>query len=472
MPYVKSIPIRDTVRRSIEYILNPDKTDKLFYTASLNCMTEPKDAYLNMKMVYEQYSGKKYNEHLPIKGKGRVKAIHYIQSFDPNDNITPELAFRIGKAFALKTFGENCQVVIATHCDKSHIHNHLILNSYGIDGKKFYDNKTTLNKIREYSDRVCLAFGIQPFDKSKGKDRTVAYNEWEHRKRGTSWKQKIKNAVDSLIGTVKNIDELLGELERQGFTVKRGKYISVKADGQQRFVRLKTLGNYYCEEILAERIKIALDEKEQVNELNSLFYERIYQVSELARSGQKVQQKYNPQLPYSENNDLTVYKLAAQLSVINRDKISSIGQLKEKICSLKSEYENAVQEFNVLTDKLSQYEAVLRQGEMYFSLLDKNELSVSDELKLKMHKAVMDKYIITCRENLESIRKLHDDAAKKAAALYEQFDNCKKLYDVYADIADTYYKISKGDYISNLIEEKKREGEKSMYEKNHKLKGR
>lgn len=261
MPYVKSIPIRNTVQRSIEYILNPDKTAELFYTASLNCMTEPLDAYLNMKMVYEQYSGKKYNDHSPIEGKGRVKAIHYIQSFDPEDNISPELAFRISKAFALKTFGENCQVVIATHCDKSHIHNHIILNSYGIDGQKFYDNKTTLNKIREYSDRVCLAFGIQPFDKRRGKGRTVAYNEWEHRKSGTSWKQKIKNAVDSLIGTVKNTDELLGELEQQGFTVKRGKYISVKADGQQKFVRLKTLGNYYCEEILSERIKITLDEK-------------------------------------------------------------------------------------------------------------------------------------------------------------------------------------------------------------------
>ena len=462
MPYVKSIPIRNTVQRSIEYILNPDKTAELFYTASLNCMTEPQDAYLNMKMVYEQYSGKKYSDHSPIEGKGRVKAIHYIQSFDPEDSISPELAFRIGKAFALKTFGENCQVVIATHCDKSHIHNHIILNSYGIDGQKFYDNKTTLNKIREYSDRVCLAFGIQPFDKRKGKGRTVAYNEWEHRKRGTSWKQKIKNAVDSLIGTVKNTDELLGELEQQGFTVKRGKYISVKADGQQKFVRLKTLGNYYCEEILSERIKIALDEKRQVNELNSIFYERIHQVSDLARSGQKVQKKHNPQIPYSENNDLTIYKLAAQLSVINRDRISSIGQLEEKICRLKSEYENTAQELNILTDKLSQYEAVVRQGEMYCSLLEKDDLSASDRLKLKMHEAVMDRYGISSREDLEAIQKLRNEAKGKTDVLNKQFDNCKKLYEIYGDIADTYYTISKGDYISKLVEEKKRKEEEKL----------
>lgn len=123
MPYLRSISLRSTVNRSIAYILNPDKTEDLMYTTSLNCFTNAADAYLNMKLVYEQFSGKKYNEPPPLKGKGRVKAIHYIQSFDPKDNISPELAHKIAKAFARKTFGDNCQIVIATHCDKSHIHN-------------------------------------------------------------------------------------------------------------------------------------------------------------------------------------------------------------------------------------------------------------------------------------------------------------------------------------------------------------
>lgn len=202
--------------------------------------------------------------------------------------------------------------------------------------------------------------------------------------------------------------------------------------------------------------------KRQVNELNSIFYERIHQVSELARTRQKVAKKHNPQLPYSENNDLTVYKLAAQLSVINRDKIYSIGQLEEKICRLKSEYENTAQELNILTDKLSQYEAVVRQGEMYFSLLDKDDLSASDRLKLKMHEAVMDRYGISNREDLEAIRKLRNDAKEKADVLNKQFDNCKKLYEIYGDIADTYYTISKGDYISKLVEEKKRKEEEKL----------
>lgn len=99
-----------------------------------------------MKMVYEQYSGKSFNEPIPQSGKGRVKAIHYIQSFDPKDNISPELAHRIGKAFALKVFGAGSQVVIATHVDKKHIHTHFILNTYGVDGHKFNDNRKSFEK--------------------------------------------------------------------------------------------------------------------------------------------------------------------------------------------------------------------------------------------------------------------------------------------------------------------------------------
>ena len=76
MPYVKSIPIRATVQKSLNYILNPDKTEGLVYASSMNCMTSAKDAYLKMKSVFESFSTEKYNAPLPIDGKGSVKAIH------------------------------------------------------------------------------------------------------------------------------------------------------------------------------------------------------------------------------------------------------------------------------------------------------------------------------------------------------------------------------------------------------------
>lgn len=167
MPYVKSISIRTTVNCSLAYILNPDKTEDLLYTTFLNCMTNAKEAYLNMKLVYEQFSEKRFDEPIPEKASAESRQFTISSLFSPDENITPETAHRIAKAFVRKTFGEDYQVVIATHCDKSHLHNHIILNTYSITGRKFNDNKTTRNHVREYSDRVCLAFGIQPIQKIK-----------------------------------------------------------------------------------------------------------------------------------------------------------------------------------------------------------------------------------------------------------------------------------------------------------------
>lgn len=466
MPYVKSISIHSTVQRSIAYILNPDKTEDLVYTTALNCMANAKDAYLAMKSVYEHFSGEKFNTPSPLNSKGSVKAIHYIQSFDPQDNITPELAHRIAKAFARKTFGDNCQVVIATHLDKGHLHNHYILNTYTLDGKKFNANKTTLNKIKEYSDRVCLAFGIQPYDKSKGKGKTLSYNEWEHKKRGTSWKQQIRLDIDRLIVSVKNIDELLCELEMMGYSIKRGKYISIKAQGQERYVRTKTLGEDYTEESLVSRIlwrdvgsNISLTGEPAP--IRSDYLKAIDEVSELARTGRKVQRKRDSSMPYTPENDMDVYKLSAQLTIINRDNIHSIGELEGKIETLKSEYENARQELNTLSAKQDNFSSLVEQAEKYFEILDKPSITLSEKLKLNICKQAISGHNIQTRSDLEQLKSTSQETAKKIALLKENFEKCRRLYEVYSDIAHTYYDISSGDYISRLVaeEQQKRERE-------------
>ena len=465
MPYLKSISIHHTVNRRIAYILNPAKTDDLLYTTSLNCMTNPVDAYLNMKLIYEHFSGKNFNEPLPNKGKGRVKAIHYIQSFDPQDDISPEQAHKIAKAFARKSFGDNCQVVIATHLDKNHLHNHYIINSYGVDGKKFYANKKSLDRLKDISDRVCLAFGIQPYDKSKGKGRTIAYNEFEHKHRGTSWKDKIRLEIDRLIGSVKNLDELLNELEAMGYEIKRGKYISVKAPEQKRFVRTKTLGEDYTEENLISRIRwrdvgTSISVSKETSPLRDDYTSTLNDITELARSGRKIQNKRYDSEPYSPENDVDVYKLSAQLSIINRDNIHSIGELEGKIQRLKEEYENTRQEYNVLMMKQERLEGLVEQAETYFELLDKPDLSASEELRLNICRQTLENNNISDRFDYDRLKSIHQETTKKIATLKNSFESCRKLYEVYADIADTYQKISKGDYISNLIaEEKKREEE-------------
>ena len=418
-----------------------------------------------MKAVYEQYARDKFNSTPPISGNGTVKAIHYIQSFDPKSNITPELAHKITKAFVRKTFGDDVQAVIATHIDKKHCHSHIIINSYSLSGHKFYANKDSLKRVREYSDGVCRAFGIEPSPNFKGTGRNMEYNEWEHKKNSTSWKEQIRQTIDELIASVNSLDELLQALEERGYEVKREKYISIKAPGQQRFVRIKTLGEEYTEESLNIRIRYrevgsgsALTETPR-SRLYTAYADIIGDVRVLADKHEKVPRKQNYILPYSADNDLDVYKLSAQLSVINRDKIGSIGELESKISRLKAEYEKEREEINRLLEDFNRMESICEQAQEYFTLSSKGDLSPSEQLKLTVYRQTLKQNGIHSPADADILHEQADQLNQKISALKENLEGCRQRYDVYSDIAATYCEISEVDYIGKLIEEEKRRRE-------------
>ena len=452
MPFVKSKSIRATVQRSLAYILNPEKTDDLVLTSSLNCLTDPKGAYFNMKMVYERFSGKRFDEPIPKSGKGRVKAIHYIQSFDPKDNISSELAHRIGKAFALKVFGKDSQVVIATHVDKEHIHTHFIVNAYGVNGHKFNDNKETLRKNREESDRVCLAFGIKPIEPKQGVSQNIEYNEWEHKQHGTSWKEKIRCEIDRLVGWVKNVDELLAELEKLGYTVKRGKYISVKAPDQQRAVRLKTLGEDYTIEQLASRILwrdigAGINNPCESSTLRDKYSETIGNVQEVNTS--------HP----------TLEQLGLLLSIINRDRLQSIGEIDSKIEQLKYELEKSRQEVNTMETKCNLLKSLAAQAEEYFALMDKPSLTAEEQFRVEMYRETLAQQNIESISDYEYLKGVITDVEQKASPVKAHYSKCAVLLKEYSDIAETYNQISQSDYISKLIEQQQKQEQEVSHKK-------
>lgn len=476
MPYVKSIPVRSTVHKTLSYILNPDKTEGLLYTSSMNCMTSARDAYLEMKSVFESFSTERFDAPPPLKGKGTVKAIHYIQSFDPKDNVSPELAHRIAKAFARKTFGDDCQVVIATHTDRGHIHSHLLVNTYTLTGRKLNDNKATLQHIREYSDRVCLAFNIQPIETRESQGKGVAYNEWEHQRRGTSWKQMLRSEIDNLIGTVKNLDELLYELELKGYEVKKGKYISLKAPEQQRFIRTKTLGEEYTAENLASRILwgdvgsgAALTD--EPSPLRDCYEAVIRQVILLASEKKKVPRRSNSTEPYSQQNDLDVHRLSAQLTIINRDHIRSIGELEGKIERLRAEYEQARQELNALKAEQERLTSLIQQSETYFNLSGRADLTEMEQLRLTVSRQSVQNNGIAETADLARFLAELQKTEKRIVSVKEHLRKCQQTHTVYSDIEKTYREISQGDYISKLVsEERKRQAaEKSRRKKNESI---
>ena len=109
------------------------------------------------KFAKERFRKKSLNDE--NCGKEKIRLHHYIQSFKPEE-ISPEEVHKIGVEWAEKVFGRDHQVLVTTHVDRQHIHNHFAVSAYDLDGKKWYSNKTTLKRCRDISDKICKSHGL------------------------------------------------------------------------------------------------------------------------------------------------------------------------------------------------------------------------------------------------------------------------------------------------------------------------
>ena len=143
--------------------------------------------------------------------------------------------------------------VLTTHIDRDHVHNHLIFNAVSFqDHRHYHSNKRSYHEIRRTSDRICKEHGLSVI--VPGRDKGKSYIEHQAEQNGTSYKAKLRSAIDRLLPGCADLENLLRRLQREGYELKRGKYISARAPGQERFTRLKTLGADYAEDALAARI--------------------------------------------------------------------------------------------------------------------------------------------------------------------------------------------------------------------------
>ncbi len=453
------------MKERIEYILNPEKTEDMFWCNSYNCMTNAEDAYLNMKFIYENFTHRKFNEPVPENGKAHVKLLHYVQSFSPDDNVDPALAHRIGLSLMRKAFGDNVQAVVATHVDKAHIHTHIIINTYGIDGRKFNSNKKTLAEIREMSDRVCLVFGIQPIMNNKHLGMT--YKEWDARRKGTSWKEKIKKEIDTLVLSCKNYDELACALEERGYVFKYGTYTAIKAPGQKNFTRLKTLGEDYTIENISSRINWKDDLGNATREdaynkgqaMTICFAGVITQLAKRIVDGTKKENKRDESLEYLPNNDRDVFQLSAQLALIKKLKIHSISEVRTKREEAQKAHDKAVKEFNALTKKQHRFADLLKQYDNYRELEDKPDKTLAEKMKLSLARQSLSRHGIDSPEDVRQLELRKQEYDDRITEIQKTIDDKDYLVRALSEIAATYLDISYGDYISKLIVEKKAQQE-------------
>ena len=229
--------------KAIAYILNPEKTDEKLLVSSYGCASETAAREFEWTRKIAEQKGMN-----PV----RIIARHVIQSFEIGE-VTPELAHEIGKQFADEILGGKYEYVLTTHIDKDHVHNHLIFNAVDFVNYHAYKSyKRIYYDMREVSDRLCKENGLSVIPPSQNKG--MGYKEYTEAKRGTSWKQKLKQTIDRLVLTAKDYDDFLRLMQEAGYEIKTGKYISFRAEGQERFTRSKTIGENYTEERIKERI--------------------------------------------------------------------------------------------------------------------------------------------------------------------------------------------------------------------------
>jgi hypothetical protein len=234
---------KTTLDGAIEYAVNPDKTEKRLFESVLNC-----------KSVESAYEDMQATKHRFKKTDG-VLGYHFIQSFKPGE-VAPEQAHQIGIEFSERLFGDRFEVVIGTHLDKEHPHNHIVINSVSFkDGKKFRCNmQTYFKEVQQVSDELCREHTLSVITpKGHGKQ----YQQWKAEKDGKpTIRSQIRQDIDGLITQSLDFTTFLNLLKRNGYTVKYGnvKHTAVKQPYSQRFIRLDSLGENYTDAAIEARI--------------------------------------------------------------------------------------------------------------------------------------------------------------------------------------------------------------------------
>ena len=456
MPIVKYISIHVSPKAFLDYILNGDKNSDMKYATGINCNLN--DCYSEFQTNFEHYAMQKFYKPSTIyeseteKKKEKIRLHHYIQSFVPGE-ITPEDAHRLGIEWAKKVFGENRKVVVSTHVDKDHIHNHVAVASYDDEGQKWYGNKKSLNKIRNVSDEIARANGYYVLENVDRFKNNRSYTETLARRNGTSWKVKMRNDIDNLIlsNDVNSIDDFVGKMEELGYTIIKKKYISIKAPNAKHAIRSMRLGDGYSYEHLQYRI-INKEQEMSYAEINN--YSGIQK--EYALMLRQMQLTVYKKAPSSQRilyND--IYKRTELLNFIYRNGIKSESDFSDLVNEKDKIYQELNEEKNRLDTDLSEIVRAYSDAQRYVKLLNKDDLTV-DEIDELGKYDYLNKYSIRTsvdvemlsirlqelqkrRDNIDEEIKKAEEERNEITNYYKTYLNEREQYKFFADIAREQY---------------------------------
>ena len=426
MAVTKIKAIRGTLSKAIAYILNPEKTDEKLLVSSYGCASETAAREFEWTRKIAEQKGMN-----PV----RIIARHVIQSFEIGE-VTPELAHEIGKQFADEILGGKYEYVLTTHIDKDHVHNHLIFNAVDfVDYHAYKSYKRIYYDMREVSDRLCKENGLSVIPPSQNKG--MGYKEYTEAKRGTSWKQKLKQTIDRLVITAKDYDDFLRLMQEAGYEIKTGKYISFRAEGQERFTRSKTIGENYTEERIKERIAGRTPRRNR----RQTVPKGISLIGDIQERIRLIDSK-----GYEYKAKLTILKEAARtLNYLTENNLLQYADLEKKVGDVHSSYDRTgkelkgvearLREVQPLIKNISNYQRLKPVYDAFQKAKDKPGFKAKHEAELVIFEAARSTLLaMQGDEKLPSLKTLQ---AQQQRLLDEQ----QRLYDERAKLKKEVKKI-------------------------------
>ena len=381
--------------------------------------------------------------------KGNNLAFHLIQSFEPGE-VDYQKAHEIGKQLADAVTKGQHEYVLTTHIDKGHVHNHIIFCAVNfVDHHKYNSNKRSYYGIRNMSDKLCRENGLSvvvPGKGSKGK----SYAEYQAEKTGTSWKGKLKIAVDALIPQVSSFEELLQRLQAAGYEIKPGKYVSCRAPGQERFTRLKTLGADYTEEAIRERIagrrtkaakapreqrgvSLLIDIENSIKAAQSKGYEQWAKIHNLKQAAKTM-------------NFLTEHKIEQYADLVSR--IEEMAAESGQAADALKNAEKRLADMAVLIKNVSTYQKTKPVYDAYRKARNREKYRAGQEQAIILHEAAarsLKAAGIAKLPNLAALQSEYEALQAQKEALYADYGKLKKKVREYDIIKQNIDSILQAD---------------------------
>ena len=282
-----------------------------------------------------------------------------------------------------------------------------------------------------------------------------------------TWRKELALTIDRLIYLSKDLDSLLANLKEKGYEVRKGKYISIKPQGVDRAVRTKTLGDEYTEENLIKRLSEKQSYMQKTEEkirgtsgIEQEFYVSVHRTVTLIFEGRKIPKKYNSAKCYSIDNDWHINELASEISVINREKISSAAELENRIEKISANISELQASVNEIGEMQSRIREIISNAEFYFANKDKRGDAMLTA-KLGQAKELLQKFGISDLAGLEPLKASYSENIKALAGLNGKIGELHKQQSSLLKLQEFYQSIKSGKYIEKITETQRKEQELS-----------